>query len=218
LLLKWVEGAEMPKKKKKESWKEKRQRAALKQQKALEAERLRREAEPKKDKGWSSSRVVGIGILVVLLLVVGVYAVLQNTQPASNGNGGLPALYTLTDADFSEFRGKVVVVDCFATWCQPCLQEIPHLAQIYEDYSSSEVVVVSVGSSGDSETGLRQFKKDYGMSWIVARDTVGVFDKYNVQYIPTLVIIDQDGAIDFRNEGLTDASVLSSSIDALLGS
>jgi thiol-disulfide isomerase/thioredoxin len=207
----------MPKKKKKESWKEKRQRAALKQQKALEAERLRSETEPKKDKGLSSSKILGIGILVVLLLVVGVYAVWQNTQPASNGNSGLPALYTLTDADFSEFRGKVVVVDCFATWCQPCLQEIPHLAQIYEDYSSSEVAVVSVGSSGDSETGLRQFKKDYSMSWIVARDTVGVFDKYDVQYIPTLVIIDQNGDVDFRNEGLTDASVLSSSIDALLG-
>jgi thiol-disulfide isomerase/thioredoxin len=207
----------MPKKKKKESWKEKRQRAALKQQKALEAERLRIETEPKKDKGWSSSKILGIGILVVLLLVVGVYAAWQNTQPTSNGNNGLPALYTLTDADFSEFRGKVVVVDCFATWCQPCLQEIPHLAQIYEDYSSSQVVVVSVGSSGDSETGLTQFKKDYSMSWIVARDTVGVFDKYDVQYIPTLVIIDQNGNVDFRNEGLTDASILSSNIDALLG-
>jgi thiol-disulfide isomerase/thioredoxin len=207
----------MPKKKKKESWKEQRRRAALKRQKALEAERLRREAEPKKDKGWSRSKVLGISFLVVLVLVVGVYAAWQNTQPASNGNSGLPALYTLTDADFSEFRGKVVVVDCFATWCQPCLEEIPHLAQINEDYDSGQVVVISVGSSGDSETALRQFKKDYDMTWIVARDTVGVFDRYDVQYIPTLVIIDQNGNVDFRNEGLTEASILSNNIDALLG-
>ena len=207
----------MPKKKEKESWKEQRQRAALKHQKALEAERLRRETEPKKDKGWPRSKVLGISFLVVLVLVVGVYAAWQNTQPASNGNSGLPALYTLIDADFSEFNGKVVVVDCFATWCQPCLEEIPHLAEVNEKYSSSEVVVISVGSSGDSDTELRQFKKDYSMTWMVARDTVGVFDRYEVQYIPTLVIIDQNGNVDFRNEGLTDASILSSNIDALLG-
>jgi thiol-disulfide isomerase/thioredoxin len=213
-----MEGAEMPKKNKKESLKEQRRRAALKHQKALEAERLRRQREPKKDKGWPRSKVLAIAFLVVLLLIVGVYAAWQNTQPASNGNSGLPALYTLTDADFSEFRGKVVVVDCFATWCDPCLQEIPHLARINEDYNSSQVVVISVGSYSDSEMELRQFKKDHKMTWMVARDTVGVFEKYDVHYIPTLVIIDQNGNSEFRNEGLTAASILSSNIDTLLGS
>jgi len=207
----------MPKKKKKESLKEKRRRAALKHQKALEAERLRREREPKKSKGWSKGKLFGIVFLASLVLVVGGYVAWQNTQQASNENGGLPPLYMLTDSDFSEFKGKVVVVDCFATWCKPCLEEIPHLVQVNEKYNSSEVVVISVGSSGDSETKLRQFKKDHGITWRVARDTVGVFDKYDVKYIPTLVIINQNGNVDFRKEGLTDASTLSSKIDALLG-
>ena len=203
------------KKKKKESWREKRRRAALKRQKALKAERLRREREPKKSKGWSRNKTLGIVFLASLVLVVGVYAAWQNTQPPNES--GLPPLYVLTDSDFSEFRGKVVVVDCFATWCQPCLQEIPHLAQINENYDSSEVVVISVGSSGDSAIKLRQFKQDYDITWRVARDTVGVFDEYNVEYIPTLVILDQNGNIHYRNQGLTDASTLSSKIDELLG-
>jgi len=205
----------MTKKKKKESWKEKRREAAIKHQKALEAERLRREREPKKSKGWSRSKILGIVFLASLVLIVGTYAAWQNTQPSNES--GLPSLYMLTDSDFSEFRGKVVVVDCFAIWCQPCLQEIPHLAQIHDKYNSSEVVVISVGSSGDSAIELRQFKQDHNMTWRVARDTVGVFDKYNVQYIPTLVILSQSGTVHFQESNVVDASTLSSEIDALVG-
>jgi len=206
----------MTKKKKKESWKEKRRNAAIKHQKVLEAERLRREREPKKSKGWSRSKVLSVVFLASFVLVIGGYAAWQNAQPQPN-ESELPSLYMLTDSDFSEFRGKVVVVDCFATWCQPCLQELPHLAQIHEKYSSSEVVVISVGSSGDSAIGLRQFKQDHNMTWMVARDTVGVFDKYNVQYIPTLVILSQSGSVHFQKSSVVDASMLSSEVDALLG-
>jgi len=202
-------------KKKKESWKEKRRKAAIKHQKAAEAERLKREREPKKSKGWSRSKILGVVFLASLVLVVGAYAAWQNTQPSNES--GLPPLYILTDSDFSEFRGKVVVVDCFATFCTPCLQEIPHLAQIHEKYNSSEVVVISVGSSGDSALELRQFKQYYNMTWRVARDTVGVFDKYNVLYIPTIVILSQNGAVHFQESRIVDALTLSSEIDALLG-
>jgi thiol-disulfide isomerase/thioredoxin len=205
----------MAKKKKKESWKEKRRQAALKHQKALEAERLRREREPRKRKGLSRSKVLGIGFLVLIVLVIGVFAALQNTQPSNTGE--LSSLYTLTDADFSEFKGRVVVIDCFATWCSPCVGEIPHLTEIVNNYNDSEVAVISVGSSSDSETGLRQFKKDYNMDWLVARDTVGVFNKYGIQAIPTVIILDQTGNIYYQHVGLTEASLLSSKINELLG-
>jgi len=205
----------MTRKKKKESWKVRRHRATLRHQKALEADQLRREREPKKSKGWSRSKLLGICFLFLIFLVIGVYAAWQSTQPSNAGE--LPPLYTLTDAEFSEFRGKVVLVDCFATWCGPCKTEIPHLTEVNDNYNSSEVVVISVGSSSDSEAGLREFKKDYSMDWPVARDTVGVFDEYNVGPIPTLIILDQNGSIHYRNEGVTDAKTLSSKIDELLG-
>jgi thiol-disulfide isomerase/thioredoxin len=204
----------MTKKKKKESWEEKRRRADLKHQKALEAERLRREREPRKRKGLSRSKVLGIGFLVLIVLVIGVFAALQNTQPSNTDE--LPPLYTLTDADFSEFTGRVVVIDCFATWCGPCVGEIPHLTEIVNTYDDSEVAVISVGSSSDSEVELRQFKKDYSMDWLVARDTVGVFNKYGIQAIPTIIILDQTGNIHYQHVGLAEASLLSSKINELL--
>jgi len=204
----------MTQKKKKESWKEKRRRAALKHQKTLEAEHLRREREPRKRKGFSRSKVLSIGFLVLIVLVIGVFAALQNTQPLNTDE--LPPLYTLTNADFSEFRGKVVVIDCFATWCRPCIGEIPHLNEIVNNYDGSEVAVISVGSSSDSEIELRQFKKDYSMDWLVARDTVEVFNKYGVQAIPTIVILDQTGNIHYQHVGLAEASLLSNKINELL--
>jgi len=205
----------MTKEKKKESWKKKRRQAALKHQKAIEVERLRREREPRRRKGVSRSKVLGIGFLVLIVLVIGVFAAWQSTQPS---NGGEPhSLYTLTDADFSEFTGRVVVIDCFATWCGPCVGEIPHLNEIVNNYDDSEVVVISVGSSSDSEIELSQFKKDYNMDWLVARDTVGVFNKYGVQAIPTIVILDQTGNIHYQHVGLAEASLLYSKINELLG-
>ena len=205
----------MTKEKKKESWKKKRRQAALKHQKAIEAERLRREREPRKRKGLPRSKVLGIAFLVLIVLVIGVFAAWQSTQPSNGGEP--PSLYTLTDADFSEFTGRVVVIDCFATWCGPCVGEIPHLNEIVNNYDGSEVVVISVGSSSDSEIELSQFKEDYNMDWLVALDTVGVFNKYGVQAIPTIVILDQTGNIHYQHVGLAEASLLSSKINELLG-
>lgn len=205
----------MPKKKKKESWKERKQRAAMKYQKTLEAERLRTKKESRKSKGWSRSKVLGIGVLVLTALVIGVYGAWQSAQPSETSE--LPRLYTLTDAEFSQFGGKVVVVDCFATWCEPCKMEFPHLARIHEEYNSSEVVVISVGSAGDSNIKLREFKRDYNMTWLVARDTVGVFDKYGITAIPTIIILDPSGSVHRRHEGVTDVSTLSAEIDEVLG-
>ena len=73
-----IEGIGMTKeKKRRESWKEKRRRAALKHQKALETERLRREREPKKRKGWPRRKAFGIVLLFLIFMVIGVYAFWQ---------------------------------------------------------------------------------------------------------------------------------------------
>ena len=105
----------------------------------------------------------------------------------------------------------------FATWCDPCKQEIPELAEINSKYNSSQVVIISVAPESEDDTKLRKFKKDYDMTWLVARDTVNLFNKFGIQVIPTIVILDEQGEVQFTKEGLTSASELSSVIDSLLG-
>ena len=76
----------MTKKKKKESWKEKRRRAAIKHQKALEAERLRREREPKKSKGWFGRKALAVLFMFLICLPIGAYAVWQMNGTVDKGS------------------------------------------------------------------------------------------------------------------------------------
>jgi len=221
------------KKKKKESWKEKRRQAAIKHQKALEAERLRREREPKKSKGWSRNKSLAVVFFASLVLVVGVYAAWQNTQPASN-NKRLAPLFTLTDLDGNEvslgnFTGKVVILDCFFPQCQYCDEEVVHLEEIYSEYSREKVEIMSISVKENSIEDIQEFRKgpnsfsnlEYEITWIIARDTAtaNVIDKYGVSGYPTTIVIDQEGYISPNSPfvGLTDASTLSHEIDYLLG-
>jgi len=223
----------MTKKKKKGSWKEKRRRATIKHQKALEAERLKREREPQKSKGWSRNKVLGVVFLASLVLVVGVYAAWQNTQPASN-NRRLAPLFTLTDVNgnavsLENFTGKVVILDFFYPQCQYCDDEVVHLEEIYREYSREKVEIMSISVKENTIQDLQEFKTgpnsfsnlEYEISWIIVRDTAtaNVIGKYGVSGYPTTVIIDQEGYISLNSPfvGLTDVSTLSQEIDYLLG-
>ena len=221
------------KKKKKESWKERRRRASLKRQKALDAERLKREREPKKSKGWSRDKSLAVVFFVSLVLVGGVYVAWQNTQPASN-NKQLAPLFTLTDLDgntvsLENFTRKVVILDFFFPQCQYCDKEVVHLEEIYREYSREKVEIMSISVKENSIEDIQEFKKgpnsfsnlEYEISWIIARDTAtaNVIDQYGVSGYPTTVVIDQEGYISPNSPfvGLTDASRLSQEIDYLLG-
>jgi cytochrome oxidase Cu insertion factor (SCO1/SenC/PrrC family) len=231
----------MPKrKKKKESWKEKRRRVALKRERALEAERIRREREPKKkQKGLSRGKVFGALFLISLCLVS--YSVWYTMQPSTNSSTSPPSppnenkapSFTLNDIDgatfsLADFEEKVVVLDFFYIRCGYCDDEFLELEEIYGKYSRDDVVIISISIDPNYDTveRLREFKigpnrfssLEYEMTWRIARDTVGVSKKYDITAAPTTVIIDRQDIISPHSPyvGLTDASKLSKEIDSLL--
>ena len=226
----------MTKKKKKGSWKERRRRATLKRQKALDAERLRRE--PKKSKRWSKGKIFGVALM--FLLIIGIYGGWQYTRPANIEepvHGPEAPLFTLTDIDgnvvaLKNLRGKAVLLNFFSPdpEYQGCGAQMVYLEEIYREYDRDEVEIMSISINESAIEDLQEFRTGpnnfsdlvYEMSWIIARDTEteDVIGKYYIEGLPTTVIIDQEGNFSRRNPflGITKAKTLSQEIHYLLGS
>lgn len=113
--------------------------------------------------------------------------------------------FTLADLrgnqhSLSDFRGKVVLVDFWATWCGPCRKEIPHLVKFYDAYSSQGFVILGVGL--DKKANLSRFASEMGMSYLVLADEQGVTARlYGIRSIPRTLILDKKGRIAFDRTG-----------------
>lgn len=110
-----------------------------------------------------------------------------------------------SSSDLSDFRGKVVLLDLFATWCPPCKVALPYLREIYTEYSANDVQIISIDiDNTESQSLVSQFRKDEGMNWIVSLDTDGsIFNVYGTDTIPTFYIIDQQGEIQWSDTGFS---------------
>ena len=107
----------------------------------------------------------------------------------------------------SDHRGKVVILDLMATWCAPCEGMVKELRQVKEELGDSVVIVsVSVDIVHDTDDVLRSYAKSKGITWTVARDTVGLADMFEVAFIPTLVVIDPEGEVYLTHVGYAPAS------------
>ncbi len=95
----------------------------------------------------------------------------------------------------SQLRGKLVLVDFWATWCPPCQKDMPQVVQIYNRYKNKGFEIIGV-SLDKNYSALKKFKDQYGMTWPMAQDKFKIIsNKWGVETIPTMVLIDQNGVI-----------------------
>jgi thiol-disulfide isomerase/thioredoxin len=113
------------------------------------------------------------------------------------------AAKTVDGKDFStkEYKGKVVLVDFWATWCGPCVAELPHVKEIYKKYHEKGLEIVGISCDGSSEA-LKAFTKKEDMPWVQLWDVSqaeegnqwhALATKWNVRGIPTMFLIDRSG-------------------------
>ena len=95
----------------------------------------------------------------------------------------------------SDLQGKAVLVNFWATWCQPCRSELPHLVAAYNRYRQEGLEIVAVNLQEDEDT-IAGFVEEFGMQFPVVIDRSGdVADKYHVIGIPTSFFIDRSGVV-----------------------
>lgn len=109
-------------------------------------------------------------------------------------------LNTLTGEtlSLSEFKGKKVVINFFATWCPPCKAEMPHIQSFYEKHQNEDIAVIAVNVTNidRGEKAIQQFANDYGLTFPILLDNKGeVSSIYQATTIPTTYIIDRDGYV-----------------------
>lgn len=107
-----------------------------------------------------------------------------------------------SDFDLSKLKGKLVLVDFWATWCPPCKKEIPHVVEVYEKFKDKGLVVVSIAVRETSGS-VKEFAKEHKMDWIhLVDETTDEGFKfaglYDVMAIPTAFLIDHEGKIILR--------------------
>jgi thiol-disulfide isomerase/thioredoxin len=101
----------------------------------------------------------------------------------------------------SDFKGKIVLLDFWATWCPPCRVEIPNLLEIYRQFKNKNFVLISVSLDRDIPL-ARQFVKEKEMNWLHVIDrksSSSIAALYEIEYIPATFIIDGKGKIVARN-------------------
>jgi thiol-disulfide isomerase/thioredoxin len=117
--------------------------------------------------------------------------------------------FELTSTDgrrvrLSELKGKVVMIDFWATWCAPCTKSVPTLLRLYEKYKEKgfEILYVSVDDKADFYK-IAPYAKERKLLFPVLLDE-GVKEKYKVESFPTTIFIDREGRVRFRNAGFTE--------------
>ncbi len=130
----------------------------------------------------------------------------------------IPRLETKGMISLKQYRGKVVYVDFWASWCGPCRQSLPALNSIRKEfrYSGFEVIAINLDEERDE---AMEFLKEFPVAYPTARDTSGkVPEAYGLVGMPTAYLVDKKGNIQMVHEGFkkTDGAQLKAKIKKLL--
>jgi thiol-disulfide isomerase/thioredoxin len=119
--------------------------------------------------------------------------------------------------DTAALDGKVVVVDFWATYCVPCLKEIPTFDRLHDQLAAKGVVVLGVSMDTDGGAPLVQsFLKKHPMQYRVALGAEKMTDLFHIEKLPTTVVFDRHGRTLQRFEGYTPADKLESVVKTAL--
>ena len=120
------------------------------------------------------------------------------------------------NVELATCRGKVVVLNFWATWCAPCLSEIPHFVEWQRRYRSRGLRVIGIAMDDQAEPVRTDYTK-YGLNYPVVMGDEKLGEMYGgVLGVPVTFLIDRKGRIRFKHQGAADSGIIVGEIRALL--
>jgi peroxiredoxin len=115
-----------------------------------------------------------------------------------------------------DYRGKVVLLDFWATWCHGCKEEIPWFSEFERKYRRKGLRVIGVSLDDDGWKVVKPFIKSAGIPYRIALGNDATAKQYNIEGMPDTFLIDRDGKIAAKYVGLVDKNNVDSNIRTML--
>lgn len=165
-------------------------------------------------------KILLIWATAIILVAVAIYVTYgfgKNKQALGDETIG----FTLTDlggskVSLSDYKGKSVYLNFFATWCPPCKGEMPDIEKVYRKYKDKDFVVLAVDLGEDKNT-VNKFIKENGYSFKVLLDSDNsISEKYQISSIPVSLFIDKNGNVVQKRVGALGEAEMEQYINKLL--
>ena len=159
---------------------------------------------------------------VIIVLLAGAVFVVDGALSRAAGSRKAAPDWQLTDVDgksvkLSDFKGKVIILNFWATWCPPCRAEIPEFVALQRKYADKGFTVIGVSLDEQGPSVVKPFMARLGINYPVVmgdQKTVGAYG--DIAAIPTTFVIDRQGNIVNVYQGFTDQDTFESVIGPLL--
>lgn len=164
--------------------------------------------------------------LALIVVATGVYFLADHSGVHAGRTGSAHVVapdFSLPDLsgkklNLSSYRGKVVLLDFWATWCDPCRDEIPHFIDLQNKYGDQGLQIIGV-SMDDGPEPVREFYQRYRVNYPVVMGNAKTGELYGGVFgLPIAFLIGRDGRIAMKHAGATNISVLEKEIVNLLRS
>jgi len=169
----------------------------------------------------SSKRILIYGIVALCLIGLYIASRRKAQAPTATASGTSVPDFTVTTIDgkklsLSEYKGKVVLLDFWATWCTPCREEIPHFVEMQNQYGARGFQVIGI-SMDDDDGPVKKFYEEFKMNYPVAVGDDKLAEKFGgVLGLPVNFLIDREGRIHAKYLGATDYNTIDKATVELL--